>query len=188
MKFLCMELRFDCAELFVWVLIIDIYIYTFQGRVYFVFKPDTKCRKSKPILYFDEVRRHHSLSCVYHYFYFFFLCCCGHWALAAVDFDMVDLNDTNIIYILQLQEAQIMKMLRHDKLVRLYAVCTQEEPIFIVTELMANGSLLEYLRNDTHRLISLTHLIDMASQVNFIGEESSLLFLSIFSILLSSCV
>ena len=58
-----------------------------------------------------------------------------------------------------------MKMLRHDKLVRLYAVCTQEEPIFIVTELMANGSLLEYLRNDTHRLISLTHLIDMASQV-----------------------
>ncbi|KAK3783208.1 hypothetical protein RRG08_047000 [Elysia crispata] len=64
-----------------------------------------------------------------------------------------------------LQEAQIMKMLRHDKLVRLYAVCTQEEPIFIVTELMANGSLLEYLRNDTHRLISLTHLIDMASQI-----------------------
>ncbi|CAG5132713.1 unnamed protein product, partial [Candidula unifasciata] len=64
-----------------------------------------------------------------------------------------------------LQEAQIMKMLRHDKLVRLYAVCTKEEPIFIVTELMANGSLLDYLRNDRHRQITLTHLIDMASQV-----------------------
>jgi predicted Ser/Thr protein kinase len=64
-----------------------------------------------------------------------------------------------------LQEAQIMKMLRHDKLVRLYAVCTKEEPIYIVTELMANGSLLEYLRNDKLKLIILPHLIDMASQI-----------------------
>ncbi|CAL1532203.1 unnamed protein product [Lymnaea stagnalis] len=64
-----------------------------------------------------------------------------------------------------LQEAQIMKMLRHDKLVRLYAVCTLEEPIYIVTELMANGSLLDYLRNDRNRLITLPLLIDMASQV-----------------------
>ncbi|KAH9519678.1 hypothetical protein Btru_003301 [Bulinus truncatus] len=64
-----------------------------------------------------------------------------------------------------LQEAQIMKMLRHDKLVRLYAVCTKEEPIFIVTELMSNGSLLEYLRGDKNRLISLPNLIDMGSQI-----------------------
>ncbi|XP_035827652.1 tyrosine-protein kinase SRK2 [Aplysia californica] len=64
-----------------------------------------------------------------------------------------------------LQEAQIMKMLRHDKLVRLYAVCTREEPIYIVTELMSNGSLLDYLRSDKHKTISLMHLIDMASQI-----------------------
>lgn len=37
-----------------------------------------------------------------------------------------------------LQEAQIMKKLRHDKLVPLYAVVS-EEPIYIVTEYMAKG-------------------------------------------------
>lgn len=45
-----------------------------------------------------------------------------------------------------LAEATIMKKLRHPKLIQLYAVCTQDEPIFIVTELMSNGSLLEYLQ------------------------------------------
>lgn len=37
-----------------------------------------------------------------------------------------------------LQEAQIMKKLRHDKLVPLYAVVS-EEPIYIVTEFMGKG-------------------------------------------------
>lgn len=45
-----------------------------------------------------------------------------------------------------LAEAQIMKKLRHPKLIQLYAVCTVEEPIFIITELMKNGSLLEFLQ------------------------------------------
>ena len=45
-----------------------------------------------------------------------------------------------------LAEAQIMKKLRHPKLIQLYAVCTQDEPIYIVTELMRHGSLLEYLQ------------------------------------------
>lgn len=45
-----------------------------------------------------------------------------------------------------LAEAQIMKKLRHQKLVQLYAVCTLEEPIYIITELMKHGSLLEYLQ------------------------------------------
>lgn len=40
-----------------------------------------------------------------------------------------------------LQEAQIMKKLRHDKLVPLYAVVS-EEPIYIVTEYMAKGTRL----------------------------------------------
>lgn len=38
-----------------------------------------------------------------------------------------------------LQEAQIMKKLRHDKLVPLYAVVS-EEPIYIVTEFMTKGT------------------------------------------------
>uniref|UniRef100_A0A3Q3A8M0 Tyrosine-protein kinase n=1 Tax=Kryptolebias marmoratus TaxID=37003 RepID=A0A3Q3A8M0_KRYMA len=46
-----------------------------------------------------------------------------------------------------LREAQIMKKLRHSKLIQLYAVCTTEEPIYIITELMKNGSLLEYLQS-----------------------------------------
>lgn len=37
-----------------------------------------------------------------------------------------------------LEEAQIMKKLRHDKLVQLYAVVS-EEPIYIVTEYMGKG-------------------------------------------------
>lgn len=45
-----------------------------------------------------------------------------------------------------LAEAQIMKKLRHQKLIQLYAVCTQDEPIYIITELMRHGSLLEYLQ------------------------------------------
>lgn len=45
-----------------------------------------------------------------------------------------------------LAEAQIMKKLRHTKLIQLYAVCTVEEPIYIITELMKHGSLLEYLQ------------------------------------------
>lgn len=37
-----------------------------------------------------------------------------------------------------LQEAQVMKKLRHEKLVQLYAVVS-EEPIYIVTEYMSKG-------------------------------------------------
>ena len=53
-----------------------------------------------------------------------------------------------------LAEAQIMKKLRHSKLIQLYAVCTEDEPIYIVTELMQHGSLLEFLQGDTTRVIS----------------------------------
>lgn len=44
-----------------------------------------------------------------------------------------------------LAEAQIMKKLRHPKLLQLYAVCTKDEPILIVTELM-HESLLHFLQ------------------------------------------
>lgn len=63
-----------------------------------------------------------------------------------------------------LAEAQIMKKMHHPKLIQLYAVCTKEEPIFIVTELMKNGSLLDFLQNKGRHL-NLTQLIDIATQV-----------------------
>ena len=64
-----------------------------------------------------------------------------------------------------LQEAALMKQLRHPKLIQLYAVCTKEEPIYIITELMKHGSLLEYLRGDG-RSLKLPQLIDMGAQVS----------------------
>ncbi|KAK5647289.1 hypothetical protein RI129_002181 [Pyrocoelia pectoralis] len=63
-----------------------------------------------------------------------------------------------------LAEAQIMKKLRHQKLIQLYAVCTMEEPIFIITELMKNGSLLDYLQGKG-KVLKLQQLIDMAAQI-----------------------
>ncbi|XP_043507877.1 tyrosine-protein kinase Src42A isoform X4 [Frieseomelitta varia] len=63
-----------------------------------------------------------------------------------------------------LAEAQIMKKLRHAKLIQLYAVCTLEEPIYIITELMRNGSLLEYLQGKG-KTLNLQRLIDMAAQI-----------------------
>uniref|UniRef100_G3PY71 Tyrosine-protein kinase n=1 Tax=Gasterosteus aculeatus aculeatus TaxID=481459 RepID=G3PY71_GASAC len=63
-----------------------------------------------------------------------------------------------------LQEAQIMKKLRHDKLVPLYAVVS-EEPIYIVTEFMGKGSLLDFLKEGDGRYLKLPQLVDMAAQI-----------------------
>lgn len=64
-----------------------------------------------------------------------------------------------------LAEAQVMKELRHNKLIRLYAVCTQQEPILIVTELMRNGCLLDYLQTKQGRALTIKMLINMAEQI-----------------------
>jgi serine/threonine protein kinase len=42
-------------------------------------------------------------------------------------------------------EAQFMKKLRHAKLLQLIAVCTRDEPILIITELMREN-LLQFLQ------------------------------------------
>ncbi|KAK0133713.1 Tyrosine-protein kinase Fyn [Merluccius polli] len=63
-----------------------------------------------------------------------------------------------------LEEAQIMKMLRHDKLVQLYAVVS-EEPIYIITEYMGKGSLLDFLKSREGHELKLPNLVDMAAQV-----------------------
>ncbi|KAG9330472.1 hypothetical protein JZ751_024269 [Albula glossodonta] len=63
-----------------------------------------------------------------------------------------------------LQEANLMKQLQHDRLVRLYAVVTKK-PIYIVTEFMANGSLLDFLKTDEGNRLMLPKLIDMAAQI-----------------------
>ena len=61
------------------------------------------------------------------------------------------------------QEVALMRELKHPKVLQLYAVCTKEEPVYIITELMKHGSLLEYLRNE--QSLKLSQLISMAEQV-----------------------
>ena len=63
-----------------------------------------------------------------------------------------------------LREATLMKELRHPNILQLYAMCTKEQPFFIITELMKHGSLLEYLRNE-RGVLKLSQLISMAQQV-----------------------
>ena len=67
-----------------------------------------------------------------------------------------------------LQEAEIMKKFSHPHLVAMYAVCTEQEPFYIITEYMCNGALLDFLRKETeggakHQFDS---LISIAAQVN----------------------
>uniref|UniRef100_A0A8C5ISY1 Tyrosine-protein kinase n=1 Tax=Junco hyemalis TaxID=40217 RepID=A0A8C5ISY1_JUNHY len=63
-----------------------------------------------------------------------------------------------------LAEANLMKKLQHNKLVRLYAVVTKQ-PIYIVTEYMANGCLLDFLKTEEGSQLNLPKLIDISAQV-----------------------
>lgn len=63
------------------------------------------------------------------------------------------------------QEAQVMKKIHHPNLLQLYAVCTIGEPIYIVTELMKFGSLLEYLKHGEGKNVTLHQMIDISSQI-----------------------
>ncbi|XP_038057565.1 tyrosine-protein kinase SRK2-like isoform X2 [Patiria miniata] len=77
-----------------------------------------------------------------------------------------------------LAEANIMKGIRHNKLVNLYGICSEKEPIYIVTELMKNGALLTYLREGDGKFLSLRTLVDIAAQIaqgmSYLEERSYL--------------
>ena len=45
-----------------------------------------------------------------------------------------------------LKEAGLMKRLKHENLLHLLGVCSLQKPIFIITEYMPLGNLLEYIR------------------------------------------
>jgi len=64
-----------------------------------------------------------------------------------------------------LGEAQIMTKMRHANLVQLYAVCTKEEPVYIITELMSKGALISYLQTDEGKSLPLVEYIKMATQI-----------------------
>lgn len=46
------------------------------------------------------------------------------------------------------KEIQTLKSLRHERLIRLHAVCSAGEPVYIVTELMCKGSLQAFLGSE----------------------------------------
>ncbi|XP_059153569.1 tyrosine-protein kinase ABL1-like isoform X2 [Physella acuta] len=64
-----------------------------------------------------------------------------------------------------LEEAAIMKEMKHPNLVQLLGVCTREPPFYIVTEFMAQGNLLDYLRSSNKEDIGPTVLMYMATQI-----------------------
>jgi len=78
-----------------------------------------------------------------------------------------------------LNEAKMMNRLRHPHLVQLLGVCAVDEPVYIITELMAHGSLRDYLRNDQGRTITTTVSINMAAQVGLYAPISCSLYFSL---------
>lgn len=64
-----------------------------------------------------------------------------------------------------LAEAQIMKKMKNENLVQLYAVCTKEEPVYIITELMSKGALINYLQTSEGKDLKLHTYIHMAAQI-----------------------
>ncbi|XP_013406670.1 Abelson tyrosine-protein kinase 2 isoform X2 [Lingula anatina] len=64
-----------------------------------------------------------------------------------------------------LEEAAIMKEMKHENLVQLLGVCTREPPFYIVTEFMPNGNLLDFLRNSSQESLGPTVLLYMATQI-----------------------
>ena len=82
---------------------------------------------------------------------------------------------TNIPQETFLNEANILKKLHHVNIIHLYGVCTKEYPFYIVTELMKNGNLKEYLRTKRGSHLTPSELIDIAAEVVngmiYLGEQ-----------------
>lgn len=79
-----------------------------------------------------------------------------------------------------IEEAKVMTKLQHTNLVQLYGVCSKNRPIFIVTEYMRHGSLLNYLRRHEQTLSSNQGLLlDMCIQV--IESYSTFLWCYLFN-------
>lgn len=64
-----------------------------------------------------------------------------------------------------LEEAAIMKEMKHPNLVQLLGVCTREPPFYIITEFMSKGNLLDYLRHGNKEQINAVVLMYIATQI-----------------------
>ncbi|XP_048830985.1 tyrosine-protein kinase SRK2 [Brienomyrus brachyistius] len=65
-----------------------------------------------------------------------------------------------------LNEIEIMKQLHHERLLKLYAVCTRDEPVCLITEFMKNGTLHQYLREHNEmKDIEFPRMVNFAIQI-----------------------
>jgi len=62
-------------------------------------------------------------------------------------------------------EAKLLHRLRHRHLVLLLGVCTVDEPMYIIMELLSNGALNDYLRSDVGNQLDFAVLINFSAQV-----------------------
>ncbi|XP_001376111.1 protein-tyrosine kinase 6 [Monodelphis domestica] len=73
-----------------------------------------------------------------------------------------DLMHQNTFY----SEVEAMKKLRHKHILSLYAISSTGDPVYIITELMPKGNLLELLRDPKGPKLPTTELVDIASQIS----------------------
>ncbi|XP_053107150.1 protein-tyrosine kinase 6 isoform X2 [Hemicordylus capensis] len=62
-------------------------------------------------------------------------------------------------------EIEAMKKLRHKHILSLYAISSTGDPVYIITEIMSKGNLLDFLRDSKEGQLHMVELVDMASQV-----------------------
>lgn len=76
-----------------------------------------------------------------------------------------------------LAEADVMTKLQHQNLVQLIGVCTANEPIMIVSEFMAKGCMLDYLRSRGRSVITATVQLgftkDICRAMNYLEQHQT---------------
>ncbi|KAK2513680.1 hypothetical protein Q9233_015356 [Columba guinea] len=73
-----------------------------------------------------------------------------------------------------IEEAKVMMKLSHPKLVQLYGVCTHHKPLYVVTEFMENGCLLNYLRQRRGKLsrdVLLSMCLDVCEGMEYLERN-----------------
>ncbi|KAF6768280.1 hypothetical protein AHF37_11916 [Paragonimus kellicotti] len=77
-----------------------------------------------------------------------------------------------------IEEARLMHQLHHPRIVQLLGVCTQpdDQPVYIITELMEKGALVDFLRSEESQHLKLNDLIDMMAQVGSVGMNGMFIF------------
>ncbi|XP_054836759.1 tyrosine-protein kinase Srms [Eublepharis macularius] len=63
------------------------------------------------------------------------------------------------------KEIQNLKSLKHTRLIKLLAICSVGEPVYIVTELMRKGNLHSYLNSIAGKELTKHHLLSISCQV-----------------------